>query len=197
MEGTYLGNFFQDVALLILQENFYSMLTLILILLLLLIGLLLAPVSLHIHTLSKEAYVNVWKIFYAKLLLVQSEPAIQLSFFSWKKILYPLRQKRKEKAKAKEAAKTARKKWKKPAFLTFDRIKRILSSFKVQEFDLDIDTRDVVWNAYLFPISAFCLSKGYPIRINYMNRFHLDLVIKNRLGSLLVALILSFFKPLK
>lgn len=68
----------------------------------------------------------------------------------------------------------------------------LLSSFKIRELDLDIDTRDVVWNAYLYPLSIWLLNKGYPIRINYLNRFHMDLVIENRLGSVLKALILSY-----
>ena len=168
------------------------MLILSIILLLLLIGLLAAPVSLHVHSLSKEFYANIWNVFFARVLIIQSELAIQLSFFSWKWIYFPLRG-RSAKSNTSRKERTAKsKRWKRPSFMTFDRIKAILSSFKIREFDLDIDTRDVVWNAYLYPISVLLINRGYPFRVNYQNRFHLDLVIENRLGSILKALIVSY-----
>ena len=168
------------------------MLIVSIILLLLLIGLLVAPVSLHVHSLSKELYANVWNIFIAKVLFIQSELAIQFSLFSWKWVFYPFRRQGKERQKSPKKRSSGKKKWGRASFLTVDRLKKILSSFKVREFDLDIDTRDVVWNAYLYPVSVFLLHRGYPIRVNYQNHFHLDLVIENRLGSLLKALIVSY-----
>lgn len=168
------------------------MLIISIILLLLLIGLLTAPVSLHVHSHSKEFYANIWNVFFARLLIIQSELAIQLSFFTWKWIYFPLRSRSAKRITPPEEKATQRKKWKRPSFMRIDRIKAILSSFKIREFDLDIDTRDVVWNAYLYPVSAFLVYRGYPVRVNFQNRFHIDLVIENRLGSILKALIISY-----
>lgn len=168
------------------------MLILSIILLLFVIGVLAAPVSLHIHSHSRELYANVWNILFAKALIIQSEFAIQFSFLSWKKLYYPLRSRKGKEKEIRKERTSPKKKGKRLSFLTLDRIKKMLFSFTIREFDLDIDTRDVIWNAYLYPVSAFLLHRGYPIRINYQNRFRFDLVIENRLGSLLKALILSF-----
>ena len=174
----------------VLGGNQIPMLIASLILLLFITGLLLAPVRLHVHSRSEEVYVNVWNMCYARLLLYASEPAIQISIFSWKKILFPFRpKKKKDDVRSKISS---RKKWKRPSFLTFRRMKKILSSFTVKEFSLDLDSRDVVLNAYLFPVSHLLRNKNISFQINNANQFRLDLVIENRLGNVLKALIQSF-----
>ena len=161
-----------------------------LILLLLFIGLLLAPVSVHVHSLSKELYLNIWNICYARFVFLHQEPTIELSILSWKRAFYPLR--KRGTTKKKKVSTSTRRKWKRPTFLTFRRVTRILSSFKVKEFTLDMDTRDVILNAYLIPLSVILINRGLSFRINNQNLFQLDLVIENRLIYVVKAVIESF-----
>ena len=76
--------------------------------------------------------------------------------------------------------------------MTRKRIKRLLYSFKILKFKLNLDTDDYVLNAYLFPIFSLLSSRGASqLGINYNGDFELQLLIENRLIRMIQAIIIK------
>ncbi len=71
--------------------------------------------------------------------------------------------------------------------------RKILRSFEVKRFQLDWDSDDFIWNARMFPL-VFGLSawKNAQVQINFMGRREIALVLENRLGRILWAVIHTF-----
>lgn len=67
------------------------------------------------------------------------------------------------------------------------RIWRILKSFRVKKFELRLDTDDINWNAFLFPIGFFFNRKNRKIIINQDGDLTLRLDIENSLFKILRA----------
>ena len=59
---------------------------------------------------------------------------------------------------------------------------RILKSFRVRRFRVEIDTDDYVLNAYLFPVFHL-LSRGR-LQINFNGRNDIQIEITNRIGRI-------------
>jgi hypothetical protein len=60
------------------------------------------------------------------------------------------------------------------------RLRKLLASFRVRHCRVDIDTDDVIWNAYLFPVSYFLQRAHYPVYVNYEGRIEVELLVENR-----------------
>lgn len=71
--------------------------------------------------------------------------------------------------------------------LTRKRFYRILKSCRVEHFQLQIDTGDYPLNAMLYPIAR---KYGSGIDINFSDKNHLELAIKNRPISIIKSLII-------
>lgn len=66
---------------------------------------------------------------------------------------------------------------------------RLMRSFKVRKWYLNVDTDDVIANAYLYPF-FFWLSRGKAKwKINYEGRVDVDILIENRIGRMLYCFI--------
>ena len=57
---------------------------------------------------------------------------------------------------------------------------RVLKSFKIKQFDMNLDTGDCIYNAKLYPIFAFLNHYRGGFHINFQGRNHLILVLENR-----------------
>jgi hypothetical protein len=68
-------------------------------------------------------------------------------------------------------------------------VRRLLRSFKVRRFRLEIDTGDPVLNARLYPLLFLLDRQAGDIRLNFVNRNHLLLQLTNRPIRLLNAFI--------
>jgi len=53
---------------------------------------------------------------------------------------------------------------------------RILKSFKVRRFRINIDTDNFITNSLIFPITYFAQMRGYQVSINYMGMQSVSLV---------------------
>ena len=86
--------------------------------------------------------------------------------------------------------KAVRKKTRKSKVLRwFKKSKKILRSFEVKEFNLNLDTDNYIWNGYLYPIFFF-IDRGHRhLHINYNGDFVFKLWVKNRPYRILQAII--------
>ena len=70
------------------------------------------------------------------------------------------------------------------------RLLRIARSFRVRSFHLDMDTGDVVQNAYLYPVLAAIEHRGPDVHVNYDGRVSVHLWMENRLIRMVRAFLL-------
>lgn len=168
---------------------------LLILFLMVLSWLLFAPVRLYINT-SEAAY----QLTYGPVLGVYLVPQgfitdwrirFKVLFFKFSFRIGDMGQKRMEKKKRKKEIKKDRKTQKKrsPRKL-FQMMRRILKTFEIQVCRLEIDTGDVMWNAYLFPVSALLnRRKNIDINVNYDSRNSLEFLLENRAYRLAWAFI--------
>lgn len=159
------------------------LITLSALLLLVLGWLLMAPIVLKIDTQEELCYLK-WKgIAGVQLLVLADEVVLKIQVFFWKKNIYPLSRS----PKSPSAKHSLKPKKKKKRQLPWRKGKKLLQSFTVQTFQLDLDTDDFVQNSYLFPIFYFLSNKRRQLRVNYSGQTVLKLVVQNRLYHLLKA----------
>ena len=99
--------------------------------------------------------------------------------------LKPSKKKKKEKKKEKEKKKTSRKKKIGKSFTAGRKmIKEFFHSFKIKEFYLEIDTGDVIKNAFLYPLNVLLPGNiRFLVNNNGVNIVRLE--IQNRLINFL------------
>mgnify|MGYP001820375450 CR=1 FL=1 len=146
-------------------------------LLALLIYLLLTPVSLFIDTRRDKYVIQQKGVVKASVLGDKKEVLkVKLNVLFLKFYLYPLRS---SKSKSKPKIK-GKKKSKKRKFLSFKTGLKLLKSFKVKRFRIDIDTGDYIVNAKLYPAFAYLNYKIGGFNINFQDRNQLVLHIQGR-----------------
>ncbi len=155
--------------------------TVALVILTLLIALLLflvfTPVTLKIDTYSQQYYLQIWGI--AKCSFVwENGPIIRLRvpFYTFRINPLALRTKKKKKPKRKRKAETKKKR----SFMSFKKVLKLIRSFEMKEFRLELDTGNVIGNAYLFPVFFFLNRQKAQLRINYEGSNGLVIWIENR-----------------
>ncbi len=162
------------------------LITLLIILLLGLGWLLVAPIVLKIDTQQDIGYLK-WKgIAGLRLLILADDIVLRVQVFFWKKDFYPLSYSPKS-GNTKQESKPVKKK---KTLVSWRKGKRLLQSFTVRTFQLDLDTDDFVQNSYLFPVFYFLSHEGRQLRINYSGHLALKIEVHNRLFSLLKAWLL-------
>lgn len=151
----------------------------LILLFLLLIYLLVAPLVLYIDTVSNTYYFQYKGVAKATVLADEKEVIkIRLHVFFIRFNFYPLR-KKKEAVDSKriENGESARKRKKSINLKTG---LRLLKSFKIRKFLIDIDTGDCIANAKLYPFFAFLNYRLGGFRINFEGRNQLILEMQNR-----------------
>jgi hypothetical protein len=95
----------------------------------------------------------------------------------------------KETKPAKEITPAKRKRKRKGPKITLMKVIRILRSFKVRKFRINLDTDDYITNAYLYPLFVVLdQGKGH-LQVNYEGRVDVDVEVVNRAAWLLWAFI--------
>ena len=90
----------------------------------------------------------------------------------------------KSKTKKDKPKKTKKKRRSRMPSPSIQLIKKLLYTFKVRHFILDLDTDDFIINSYLYPI-AFILNRlGWQVSINYEGRAYFACCIENQLGRM-------------
>ncbi|NER09080.1 hypothetical protein SAMN06265375_1011436 [Muriicola jejuensis] len=160
--------------------------TVILVLVLVLIGLLFAPIDIYLDTRSNNYYAEIKGLVKAsveadKLEILRIRVKVPFRQFYF----YPLKPRRKKTGK-KPSEKKGRKHWNRFAPKT---IWRVLRSFEIKKWELDLDTGDCITNAKLYPLFALLNYRSGGFHVNFEGRNHAVLMVRNRP----VSLIKSFF----
>lgn len=144
-----------------------------------LIYLLFAPLILSIDTLYNEYFVRIKGLLKAMVKPHEEEViVVSLTVLFFKFNLYPL-QSRKKKSK-KRVGKIPEKKVAGKRQIPYRRLLRMLRSFKVKKLRVELDTRDPVLNAKLYPLFALLNFSVGNFGINFMNKNRLVVKIENR-----------------
>jgi hypothetical protein len=145
-------------------------------LLLMIIYLLLVPIILFIDTSTNQYFIKVKGIAKASIESDKLEVfKIRLKVFFFNFYFYPLKNNRLVKLN-KDKKKVVKKKNFKWAHFT--KVLRVVRSFKIKQFQLDIDTGDCIINSKLFPVFAF---------LNFYNHTHCSVNFESR-NSVLLSL---------
>jgi hypothetical protein len=155
--------------------------------------LLWAPIRLKIDTRSGVYRVEWSRVVSADWLPEQGLDVIEIRVFFWKRkiALYRANGKKKKAGAPKPAKKHDEKPVKKTRRLSRQSIRKILQTFEVRRCHLTLDTGDYLWNAWLFPVFWFVRKPNVRVRINFQGENELSLLVQNRLGRILWALVSS------
>ena len=170
-----------------------ALLIIISILLLLLAFLMVTPLVLKVDTIRGDYFLKMTGLF--KISVIpgsESLPHIRLRFFFFSYELDPLKLAQKvNKKQGKKKREKEKKKRKKPPSVKGmpGKLRRVLASFHVKQFHLDLDTGDPILNGYLYPVFFFLNGGNRKTSINYFGRNELVIVIENRMYHILYAFI--------
>lgn len=171
------------------------------ILLLFLCWLLFTPIFLYINTGEKEYSAGLKGILYFKFLPDDDQIfCVRITVVFYSINFYPLK-KKEEKPKADSKVKKTKKKKKRlgyKAIWLFLKISRkTLKSFKLKKLYLNIDTDDVITNAYLIPVFANLHRNNTKLYVNYSGDFNMIINVENNIFRMLVVSIYTYFKHKK
>ncbi len=147
------------------------------LLLLMVVYLLLMPIVLCIDTIKNLYYIQLWGLAKASL-QGDEEELIQVRFkvFFMDFSFYPLRKFDSKKGKRSKEVQVKEKRKR----MSFRTGWRLLKTFKVKRFLLNIDTGNCISNAKLYPLFAFLNYRMGGFNINFQGRNQLVLHIQNR-----------------
>ena len=155
----------------------------LLVLILVLVGLLFTPIDLCIDTRRNQYYAELKGLARAsvepdahEILRVKVKVPFKVFYF------FPL----KPRKARKKSKKKGRKNWNRFSPKT---IWRVLRSFQIKKWDIELDTGDSINNAKLYPLFALMNYHFGGYHINFEGRNHALLHVRNRP----ISLIKSFF----
>jgi hypothetical protein len=145
--------------------------------LLLLVYLIWMPVVLCVDTVKNEYYIQLKGLAKAKIESHKEEMLIlKLKIFFLRFQFYPLR-KNKSATKKKELEKHKSKK--QQSKISLRTALRILKSFKVKRFLLNMDTGDCIYNAKIYPLFVFLNYRIGGFNINFDGKNQLTIYLQN------------------
>ena len=148
------------------------------LLLLLIVYVLFVPITLVIDTLSHQYYIKVKGLAKACIKADEYEIIkIHLRAFRFDFFFYPLKIRSGDKSE--KSTKAVKKRTSKS--ISAKKVWRVLRSFEVKYFQLDIDTGNCISNAKLYPVFAFLnfYSKS-TLNVNFEGRNSVLLDVENR-----------------
>lgn len=155
----------------------------------LLLWLLIAPFVITIDTIQNQYEIQLISIGWVKLVFEKEQALLRLKIFFFKKTIL-LDPARLFKSKPKKKPKKRKKKKKPVRWLKMkNKFKRVIQSFQLKKFWLNIDTDNFYYNAFIYPIFFFIKGKNYRLNINYQGINEFSLVLRNRPIRILFALL--------
>lgn len=151
--------------------------------------LLLAPLYLYVSTPESRYEAGLTGVF--KVRIVTDERGLpqvvaNLLFFSFRVPLFQFRTKEKKGLKTKAKKKKARRMTRKRIRLIMRIIWKIIRSFRLKQLKLNIDTGDVIRNAYLIPVFSFAYRENIRLSVNYESRNEFILHFENTIGRIIL-----------
>lgn len=139
-----------------------------------------------LDTNNEQYYVQMKGIARADVIKDKKEIFIvRLKLFFFKFYIHPLKAKKGKKPGTLNAVKVDKKTKK----LSFRTVIRIMRSFKVKKFYINIDSGDCITNSKLYPVFSFLNYRFGGFHINFIGQNALVLVVENRP----IRIIKSFF----
>lgn len=131
-----------------------------------------------IDTSTNQYYIKIKGLVKASIEADELEIfKVRLNVFFLNFYVYPLKKRQVKDKKVK--AKTVKKKRFKS--VPFKKTVRVIKTFKVRQFQLDIDTGDCISNSKLYPVFAFLnFYKGHHFDVNFEGRNSVLLSVENR-----------------
>lgn len=148
-----------------------------------LISLLFIPIYININTLSKQYYIELKGLVKASLVSYEAyDFQIRLRILGFDFYFDPLKKRPVKKTKISVSKKRS-------TSLRINKTIRLMKSFKVKQFFMDIDTGDCILNAKLYTLFALLNYKKTRFYINFEDRNQLILRVKNTPIQLLKSFI--------
>lgn len=145
--------------------------------LLLLVSLLLLPIVVFIDTKTNQYHIKIKGLIKASFEKHEDEIfRIRLNILFINFYIYPLRKKKNLIEKKNTKIKPSKSKKQIPIIRFF----KILRTFKVEQFFINIDSGNYILNAKLYPLFAFLNYRTGNFHINFQGQNELKLLIKNR-----------------
>lgn len=163
-------------------------LLLFLVLLTLVAGyLLFAPFYVEANSTLNILRLRFHKVATAELLLANQTLLIEIKVAKWKKQIDLFAPKAKKKKITVKKLKPS-----KGFPLSLSKVKTIISSFKINTCNVNLDFQNTKWNTMLYPL-FFGLSMQYQkqFQINFMGQNQINIQIENSLARILRAYILN------
>lgn len=151
--------------------------------------LFFCPFYLEIDTTKNLFRIRAHHFASARLLAGSESNMLEIKILGWKKHVTMFTQQAQKATYQKQKNKN-----KKTSFpeISLKKIKRILGSFKINQCRISIDTGDVQFNAFLFPIFYLLqLKTNKFIQINFIDNIEIQLEIENSLARMSWAYIRS------
>jgi hypothetical protein len=154
------------------------------IILLILTWLLVCPVTLHIDTSQETFQVSMKGVFTLALDTASEEFVLGIRTPFFRKLYYPFRDKSGTDKRTKPTHPEKRKTRTRGRDMNFQKLRRLLRTFKVEDFRCSIDTGDYVQNALLVPVFQVMSQYRDRVSVNFNGEFYLRLVASNSLWRL-------------
>ena len=156
-------------------------------LLLLLIGwLLFTPLVIHLDT-EQEVYEVRWAGMHVRPILDEEGPGIRfIAPFISKDIHFATSATRSSPGSKQEHADRKHR-----SSRSTHAVPRLVRSFRLRRFQLILDTDDVIWNAWLFPVFHMLRLHGHDVRIAFNGHSELQLTLENNIYRLLRAVLFN------
>ena len=158
------------------RENSPDMILLygfIVLLLLIVSFLLFAPLRLCLNSRQQRYQISWAPLAVAQVIPAEDDLWIRVRILFWQRQCTGKERPKQKKAPAPKPEKKAK------TSFSWKTIKRLLASFRIHRFRIDLDTGDYLVNSWLFPLLYFIQTPRYGIRINYLGRTDIDLEIEN------------------
>ena len=157
------------------------------ILLGLLFWILVSPIQLIIDT-NQQVYCIRWRgLGRFGLKILPGDLVLRFDSWLFHKDYHPLAQSKKKKPKNKK------KKEKKKSKFDFKKYSRkafrMIKTFKIKSFFVNLDTDDYILNGYLYPIFYFLGKRGEHMNINFKGDLEINIVAENRLYKVVRAML--------
>ncbi|MCB2219710.1 MAG: hypothetical protein KQI35_04880 [Bacteroidetes bacterium] len=162
--------------------------------------LLLAPLYLYIHTGNSRYEAGMTGLLKVKLVsgaYSLPELLVRVLFFHFRLPLIQLGSKKGKPVKTKKKKKKSIKGMRfnlSRGRMFLKIVWKVVTSFKLKKFFLNIDTGNVVTNAYLFPVFSVLGGKKYELSVNYVSKNELIIHYENNLLTIFTHIIFTFIK---
>ena len=163
--------------------------------------LLFAPIFLYINTDEKKYRAGLKGILNLSFIPDKDQIfyiRINVAFYTFN--FYPFKKKEK-KPKTTSKVKKPKKKKKRTSFRTIWLIKKIawkiIKSFRLKKLYLNLDTDDVITNAYLIPVFATLHRNNINLNVNYSGDFAIIINIQNNIFRMLIVTLQTYLQHKK